>query len=1044
MEWNVLNDNIVKVKENLIKNDISSAYNIILNHFFNSNRNVYITNDNEQIIGIINYKNFITNKYTLKDMILKDYIYVHSNADDKNIEKSFSKFDLEYLPVLDFNKHILYELKLIQNDNKLWINKKRWDSLYKNNKKISKALEQLEFKKIYIMGTLKSKVYNYIVINTKYNCFKIDSNKEEFISKINEKDSIIIDTDNINNDYRRWLVDLQKYNMNNEIGKYITIKELCDYSELIYFKEFYNNSCYNTILFEFQVPEDLTNLSFSEKLRIAFDKHYRYYYSNLSDPEVRKIVKNVLGDMFNTEFINSRNEMTGTILKNGVCYLADSNNQYCKVINGLRFTANKSKIYTNKINIFGACIVYGAVVDDEHTIPSLLQEKLNNNNLEYEVNNFGARAIDFYENIRTADTLNIHKNDMFIFVVSPEEKKQLEKVGITDIKKFASAINKKTSLHDYFMGEPVHCNAKANEIITEYIFNNIKNLLKSKNQQKNPELVKSSQLNNNSDYDKNPELIKYLKYLKSKKRNTPNNGAVMMNCNPFTNGHLKLIEYASKQVDTLYVFIVQEDKSYFKFIDRFEMAKESCKDLKNVVVLESGTVFGTFMTFQAYFDKETNDKVEVDASLDIELFACYVAPLLNISKRFVGDEPIDKVTQQYNRDLMEILPSYNIDVFIVPRFKIDENIISAKTVRKTIEKKDLKLLKKLVPLPTYSIIKNKYLNSNNFSDLTIKTDIKDYLADLSSDSLLIYSPTSLKKVNIDIKKEVTCLSTYDITKDKYKIDKIIDNIPLSISNIVTLGGGTAIDIGKYIAMQSNKNLIAIPSMLSTNVYATDKVALTINDKKTTLLAKTPNKILVDYDFLKKSSKFNLYGLADIFSIYTALYDWKLAESYNHENIDSKIYEQAQNLLNDTIYFIKNNSLENIINNIEKIYYIVGKAGMITNVYGCGRPESGSEHILAKEIEHNINIHHGISVSISIIIMSLIQGHSSKEINNCLLKIGIFNNINKLGVTRGLLFNILKNILPREDRYSIVDIYNRDDKYINNILDNYEKIIGGEK
>ena len=118
--------------------------------------------------------------------------------------------------------------------------------------------------------------------------------------------------------------------------------------------------------------------------------------------------------------------------------------------------------------------------------------------------------------------------------------------------------------------------------------------------------------------------------------------------------------------------------------------------------------------------------------------------------------------------------------------------------------------------------------------------------------------------------------------------------------------------------------------------------------------------------------------------------------------------------------------------------------MITNIYGCGRPESGSEHILAKEIEHNINIHHGISVSISIIIMSLIQGHSSKEINNCLLKIGIFNNINKLGVTRGLLFNILKNILPREDRYSIVDIYNRDDKYINNILDNYEKIIGGEK
>ena len=54
------------------------------------------------------------------------------------------------------------------------------------------------------------------------------------------------------------------------------------------------------------------------------------------------------------------------------------------------------------------------------------------------------------------------------------------------------------------------------------------------------------------------------------------------------------------------------------------------------------------------FEKEVNSEIEVDASLDIELFANYVAPILNISKRFVGDEPVDEVTQQYNRNLMEI------------------------------------------------------------------------------------------------------------------------------------------------------------------------------------------------------------------------------------------------------------------------------------------------------------------------------------------------------------------------------------------------------
>ena len=184
----------------------------------------------------------------------------------------------------------------------------------------------------------------------------------------------------------------------------------------------------------------------------------------------------------------------------------------------------------------------------------------------------------------------------------------------------------------------------------------------------------------------------------------------MMNCNPFTYGHLKLIEYASKKVETLYVFIIQEDRSYFKFEDRYKMAVESCKKLSNVVILESGTIFGTFITFQAYFEKEVNSEIEVDASLDIELFTNYVAPILNISKRFVGDEPVDEVTQQYNRNLMEILPNYDIELFVIPRFEEDGKIISAKTVRKAIEDKNMDLLKKMVPKEAYSIIKNKYIN----------------------------------------------------------------------------------------------------------------------------------------------------------------------------------------------------------------------------------------------------------------------------------------------------------------------------------------------
>lgn len=328
----------------------------------------------------------------------------------------------------------------------------------------------------------------------------------------------------------------------------------------------------------------------------------------------------------------------------------------------------------------------------------------------------------------------------------------------------------------------------------------------------------------------------------------------------------------------------------------------------------------------------------------------------------------------------------------------------------------------------------------NFIDVTKKCNLSDYLIGLDSNTLLIYSPTSLRKVNFINKNKVICLSTAQITKEVENISHIIQKVPSNICTIVALGGGTAIDIAKYISLKLNKPLVAIPSMLSTNVYATNKVALLIEQHKTTLMGKVPDRIYVDFKFLKKSSVYNLFGLADIFSIYTALYDWKLAKNYNNEDIDLEIYEQAYDLLTETIHFVKSNSYINIVNSVEQIYYIVGKAGFITNIYGNGRPESGSEHILAKEIESKINIHHGISVSISIIIMSLIQNNISKDVYDCILKIGILKDIKKYNITRKFLFNLLKNLSARIDRFSIVDIYNRDDNFINSILDKYEKII----
>ena len=183
-----------------------------------------------------------------------------------------------------------------------------------------------------------------------------------------------------------------------------------------------------------------------------------------------------------------------------------------------------------------------------------------------------------------------------------------------------------------------------------------------------------------------------------------------MNCNPFTLGHEYLIEYAAKKVKKLYIFVVEEDKSEFKFADRFELVKRGVKKFSNVEVLPSGKFIISQQTFSGYFNKENLQDVAVDSSEDVEIFARDIAPSLGITVRFVGEEPEDSVTRQYNENMRRILPQYNIDFCEIPRREINGEVISAKKVRAALKVGDFDTIKKLVPKTTLKFLRD------NFSD----------------------------------------------------------------------------------------------------------------------------------------------------------------------------------------------------------------------------------------------------------------------------------------------------------------------------------------
>ena len=361
--------------------------------------------------------------------------------------------------------------------------------------------------------------------------------------------------------------------------------------------------------------------------------------------------------------------------------------------NGHRITLNQPTKFSKTIYMLGGCGTFGYGCADEDTSSSNLQKLFNENNIEYKVENYGS-----FLNYRTKDRfqflfdLKVNDGDVIIIEVWSKLPNICEKYfDYLDLKElFYRPHNYGDVFVDY---SQAHLSYIGQKVFAEKIFEFLKskNLYLGQNEKLVAPKIEIEPLNifgipkqyySFSEEFTHPELKNYLDSLKKYRDRV---GAIVMNCNPFTLGHRYLIETASKQCKKLYVFVVEEDKSIFKFKDRIDLVKKGTADLKNVVVLPSGKFMISSLTFTDYFNKsELQDKI-IDPSMDVEIFAKQIAPALGVNIRFVGEEPLDKVTKQYNDTMRRILPQYGIEFCEIKRKEESGAVISASRVRKLLE-----------------------------------------------------------------------------------------------------------------------------------------------------------------------------------------------------------------------------------------------------------------------------------------------------------------------------------------------------------------------
>ncbi|MBN1604922.1 MAG: iron-containing alcohol dehydrogenase family protein [Chitinispirillaceae bacterium] len=279
----------------------------------------------------------------------------------------------------------------------------------------------------------------------------------------------------------------------------------------------------------------------------------------------------------------------------------------------------------------------------------------------------------------------------------------------------------------------------------------------------------------------------------------------------------------------------------------------------------------------------------------------------------------------------------------------------------------------------------KYLRKENFR--TIALFWGEGIKNLFGSQLTISLESS--EIAVRYEENVTSCELETILKKAF-------SLPDKIDAIVAIGGGKVIDYSKYIAFLLQLPVIAIPTSVSNDGFASPGASLYVNGKRRSLKARIPYGVVIDTEIISKSPvSFTISGIGDLISKYTAIQDWKLA------------WYAVQEPVNDFAVLISKNAVETMvhynnkdINDLEFIRLICGclvMSGIAMEVSGSSRPASGSEHLIshAYDMVASSPTLHGIQVGVATYAISAIQRNRDKAtIKKVLNDTGFFTYVTK--------------------------------------------------
>jgi glycerol-1-phosphate dehydrogenase [NAD(P)+] len=207
----------------------------------------------------------------------------------------------------------------------------------------------------------------------------------------------------------------------------------------------------------------------------------------------------------------------------------------------------------------------------------------------------------------------------------------------------------------------------------------------------------------------------------------------------------------------------------------------------------------------------------------------------------------------------------------------------------------------------------------------------------------------------------------------------------------------------------------------------------------------PERLIIDFDVIRSAPPhLNRGGVCDILSCYTALQDWEISHADTGETIDPKTVDATNDLLRRL--FSHQKDIHDVTE--DGIRFLI--EGYLDEVrlceqYGSPRPEEGSEHFFAYNLEYRMcrPFLHGTIVSLGVILMTILQGSDPREVVDFLDGAGVLWRPKDAGLCDEDVAQAIETLggycKNEEFYYTVIDRQKPDEKTASMLLDTIGKL-----